>query len=149
VSLYRRFGVVAVTLGMILLCCGKDTLQPAIEAPPSDDQERDRPQKGDPSLRRLPSQTATAIPKDPPATDQVDSDDFFSAGLSKQRKKDYKGAIELFERACAEGQDAACYQLGVIYRDGVGVAVSDRRAQSWFQLACQKGSVAACDALGH
>jgi len=148
-SLYRRIGIVAVAAGFALLGCRKDNRQPAVEAPSSDKREISTPQKGDPTLKRQTSPTKTAVQESPPTTDQEDSEAFFLAALNRQRKKDYKGAIELFERACVEGRSKACYQLGVIYRDGVGVKVNEQRAHSWFQLACQKDNVAACDALGH
>ncbi len=148
-SFYRYYWVVVVAVGLVVLCCDKDSRQPTIETPISNDQQRDRSQKDNPPLKHLPPQPTTEGAENPRTADPVDSEDFFSAGMSRQRKKDYKGAIELFERACAEGQGAACYQLGVMFRDGVGVAVSEHRAQSWFQLACQKDNVAACDALGH
>lgn len=136
-------------VGFALLYCAENKRQPTIEAPSSDKQEHNTSRKGDSLLKRQIPPTTTAAPDNPQMAVQDDSKDIFSAALTRQRKKDYQGAIELFEKACGEGQSAACYELGVVYRDGIGVAVSDRRAQSWFQLACQKGSVAACDALGH
>lgn len=148
-SLYRRIGIVAFTLGFALLGCRKDSRQPTIEAPSSDKRETTTSQKSDSPLKRQSSPTTTAVEKSSPTADQADSKVLFLAALKKQREKDYKGAIELFESACAEGQSTACYQLGVIYRDGAGVTVDEHRAHSWFQLACQKDNVAACDALGH
>jgi hypothetical protein len=140
-SSYQTCGVVAVLIAGVLMGCGKDDRQPTIEAPSLEGQEPSKVNERDFS-----SPTATATSEEPPT---VESEDLFSKALSKQRKKDYKGAIELFERACAAGQGVACYHLGTVYRDGVGVKVNDRRAQSWFQLACQKDNIAACDALGH
>lgn len=148
-SFYKWIAVVAVAVGLCLTCCGKGDRPRAIEAPSSAEQQRIKSRKGEPPLERSPSQNAPAMPEKLPINESSKAEDFFSAAQERQRRKDYKGAIELFERACAEGQNTSCYQLGIMYRDGIGVATNERRAQSWFQHACEIGNIAACDALGH
>ena len=64
--------------------------------------------------------------------------------LSQQRSTD----VRQFEFACSTGNATACYELGVMYRNGAGVARNDARAASLFQTACQSGKAAGCYDLG-
>src|SRR5947199_4165486 len=53
------------------------------------------------------------------------------------------GALALHEKACNTGQASGCYELGVLYVTGQGVAADPQRANQLFEQACQGGSAAA------
>ncbi|MBW8876109.1 MAG: SEL1-like repeat protein [Acidobacteria bacterium] len=43
------------------------------------------------------------------------------------------------DRACRDGEAAACHHLGTIYDDGVGVPSDRVRAASYYRKACAGG----------
>ena len=53
---------------------------------------------------------------------------------------DYDMALEWFNKAAAQGEDIAQYQLGVMYADGKGVAQSNVQAHMWYSLSAQQGN---------
>lgn len=52
-------------------------------------------------------------------------------------------AAEMFARAARQGHPVAQYNLGVLYRDGTGVARDEARATEYFALAAAQGNAAA------
>lgn len=52
-------------------------------------------------------------------------------------------AVEMFQRAARQGHPVAQYNLGLLYRDGSGVAKDEARAAEYFTLAAAQGNVAA------
>lgn len=77
-----------------------------------------------------------------------DADRFACAGLGRMSRdglggpKDFVGAVSLFERACASGENEACMDLASL----VGVT-SPERAMVLHAQACTAGDAAACAAL--
>jgi TPR repeat protein len=53
--------------------------------------------------------------------------------------KDYKKAVEWFEKAAEEGLAAAQFHLGQMYESGWGVGQSDSMAMRWFAKAAAQG----------
>lgn len=53
-------------------------------------------------------------------------------------------ARPIYERACSSGYVLSCANLGILYRDGEGVAADQARANTYFEDACGRGSVGAC-----
>ncbi len=52
--------------------------------------------------------------------------------------------IELFRRGCAGGDAEGCWNLGLLFRDGVGVTKNDAEAVRRFKLACDGGARLGC-----
>jgi TPR repeat protein len=63
-------------------------------------------------------------------------------------KQSYVMASMLFEKAVAQGDPAAMYNLGVLYRDGKGVVQSSKKAFEYFTMAAEQGEVSAMFNLG-
>ena len=57
-------------------------------------------------------------------------------------------AFERFSHACEDGDPAACSALGVMYEQGLGTAVDDRRAAALYEMACKAGNEGGCLNLG-
>ncbi len=58
------------------------------------------------------------------------------------------GLTEHYRAACAKGDMMGCYNLGVGYRDGVGIPENKTTAASLFQRACEAGVMKGCLNLG-
>ena len=56
-------------------------------------------------------------------------------------------AVKWYRKAADQGNAKAQYDLGVCYRDGVGVTMDAAEAVKWFNKAVDKGSADAQDAL--
>jgi hypothetical protein len=63
-------------------------------------------------------------------------------------KQSYVMARMLFEKAVAQGDSSAMYDLALLYRDGQGVAQSFKKAAELFTMAAEKGEVEAMLSLG-
>lgn len=44
----------------------------------------------------------------------------------------YERAVEYFWASASQGDSAAAYELGVIYRDGLGVDTNVQESEFWF-----------------
>jgi hypothetical protein len=64
--------------------------------------------------------------------------EFYLASVYME-KHDFQQALEWFERSASRGYAAATYQLGRIYRFGVGVGVDRQRGFEYIEQAAQKG----------
>jgi TPR repeat protein/CHAT domain-containing protein/Tfp pilus assembly protein PilF len=62
--------------------------------------------------------------------------------------KDFAKALDLFQQAADGGSATAMNNLGVLYRDGQGVAQDYGKAREWFQRAANAGDAAAMNHLG-
>ncbi len=57
---------------------------------------------------------------------------YFTPALEKHKAGDYKGAIVLYGKAVSEGSQIACFNLGLYYLFGVGVAKdTDKFVDLW------------------
>ena len=108
---------------------------------------------------RPPDETPTSAVEDPapsspkPGTAKLrdcgDGRACYRAALAAYRSGGPEGASALYAAACGRQHARACHQLGVLYRDGLGVQADDERARAFFEQACGLGSTEGCDAMGH
>lgn len=63
-------------------------------------------------------------------------------------EKNPKEAIKWYEKAAKKGNVSAYYNLGVCYKDGIGVLADDRKAIEYFRKATDLGSLYATNSLG-
>jgi len=63
--------------------------------------------------------------------------------------KDYKTALYYLSYQANLGDDKAQYNLGIMYKKGLGVPVNLNEAFGWFFLAANQGNILASYALGH
>ena len=61
---------------------------------------------------------------------------------------DAKGALTLWQAACAGGDADGCGLVGVAFEHGIGVSTSNQRALHFYELGCENGSTVACYELG-
>lgn len=69
-------------------------------------------------------------------------------GLAAYRAGDIAKARELWQQGCDAGTPRDCYHLGIVYRDGEGVAPDHDRYLALMTLACNGGMGNACHNLG-
>ncbi|MFC3847719.1 tetratricopeptide repeat protein [Helicobacter baculiformis] len=65
-----------------------------------------------------------------------------------QQAKQYKKALEAYQKAADKGDDAAMIQLGTMYSSGLGVAKDYHKAFKYFEKASLKWNVAGLVELG-
>lgn len=66
-------------------------------------------------------------------------------GLSAYESKDYARAFAVFNELCYQNKSAkACYSLGYMYENGVGMSVDKDQAKSYYKIACQDKLASAC-----
>ncbi len=70
-------------------------------------------------------------------------------GYQALEQKDYKTALYYLSYDANLGDDKAQYNLGIMYKKGLGVPVDENEAFSWFSLSANQGNVLANYALGH
>ena len=70
-------------------------------------------------------------------------------GFYYDSQKDAVKAFEWYQKAAAQGNVAAQYNLGVMYDNGVGVPEDDVKAVEWYQKAAVQGAVYAQSTLGY
>jgi TPR repeat protein len=59
---------------------------------------------------------------------------------------DAEYAVQLFARACDDGESLACVSLGYMYANGEGVDRDERRARELFRTACASDDTIGCQA---
>lgn len=69
-------------------------------------------------------------------------------GLRCDEAGQYAEAVEWYMKAAEQGLSEAQNNLGVMYKDGVGVARDYAEAVRWFMLAARQGNVLAQSNLG-
>lgn len=72
----------------------------------------------------------------------------FSKGIDALNKKNYKTALKYLKKACTNGENAGCYNLGVMYTNGVGVRQNISKAKYYSQKACDGGNSKGCYNVG-
>jgi len=92
-----------------------------------------------------------AANKPPDVKDLDQAVSLYALGLKylngKGVKKNNSKAKRLFEKAAKQGYPRAEYQLGVMFRDGIGVGRDKKAAIKWFRLAAAWGEIDAKTAL--
>ena len=56
----------------------------------------------------------------------------------------FSGTVDDYGQSCLDGDVERCYQLGMMYRDGVGIEKNAQEAKDFFEIACDLGSKQAC-----
>jgi TPR repeat protein len=72
----------------------------------------------------------------------------YQLGLDAYGKKNYAVALEKFKAVAEHGNAEAQFNLGVMYRQGQGVAQDDKQAVEWWTKAAEQGHTEAQDNLG-
>ena len=70
-------------------------------------------------------------------------------GYQALENREYKKALYYLSYDANLGDDRAQYNLGVMYKKGLGVLVNDNEAFGWFFLSSKQGNILANYALGH
>ena len=70
-------------------------------------------------------------------------------GYEALERKDYKEALYYLSYDANLGDDKAQYNLGIMYKKGLGVKVNNNEAFRWFFLSANQGNILANYALGH
>jgi len=74
--------------------------------------------------------------------------DCFSKGYDAHGRKAYDLALRLYHEACRLGAAAGCFNLGLMYERGDGVAKDTARAISLYRQTCDGGVAGGCSNLG-
>ena len=61
-------------------------------------------------------------------------------GLKYYNNGNYKKAVKLWKKAAEQGDDAAQYNLGVMYDEGQGVRQDYKEAVKWYKKAAKQGN---------
>ena len=72
----------------------------------------------------------------------------FQVGLDAARKGDFATALREWTPLAEQGDDAAQFNLGLMYRNGLGVLQDYKTAMKWFTLAAEQGVANAQSNLG-
>lgn len=70
-------------------------------------------------------------------------------GYKALEKGEYKKALFFLSYDANLGDDKAQYNLGIMYKKGLGVPVNHNEAFAWFFLSSNQGNILANYALGH
>ena len=70
-------------------------------------------------------------------------------GYQALEEKDYKKALYYLSYDANLGDEKAQYNLGIMYKKGLGVKVNNNEAFRWFFLSANQGNILANYALGH
>jgi len=70
-------------------------------------------------------------------------------GYQALENKEYKKALYYLSYHANLGDDKAQYNLGIMYKKGLGVPVNHNEAFGWFFLSSNQGNILANYALGH
>lgn len=73
----------------------------------------------------------------------------WSEGAKTYRAGDMAATRKHFSRACSLGHERACFNVGVMYQDGVGGAADPEHARWLFNKACQFGYASGCYNFGN
>lgn len=80
--------------------------------------------------------TSAAIPAF--SADDAEDKDFDKAAAAYQ-EKDYETALKRFKKSAEKGNATAMFNVGVIYKNGLGVRKDDDEAFQWFLKSAEKG----------
>lgn len=83
--------------------------------------------------------------------DKNNKDSCFFSGLAYYEGVvgvDYKKAANYFRISCELGSDDACFNIGLMHKNGKGVPADFAKKQLYFDKACKMGHGDACQNLG-
>lgn len=79
------------------------------------------------------------------ASDKGEPEAQSALGTYFAKNKNFKEAIYYNELAAKQNHPNAQYNLGVFYLKGLGVAVDEEKANTYFRLACKQGNFPICE----
>lgn len=101
-----------------------------------------RPLKSVPGTPLLPTskieEAALATPAAPPLT----REELFASGVRSYQEANFATAAKFFMEAAMRHDPEACYRLGAMFLEGVGVLQSDKSALHWFSEAASNHAAA-------
>ncbi len=69
-------------------------------------------------------------------------------GLSLLVSCSFAATLQETQAQCAKNKTVACYNLGVMHLNGMGVEKNTEKALEYFTKACKRGDVASCTNIG-
>lgn len=73
---------------------------------------------------------------------------WYNTGVTRQKERDAKGAVECYERAARDGHAKAQHNLAAIYEKGMpGIPKNEREAVRLFRLAADEDLAESCYSL--
>lgn len=125
--------------------------QPAPQpgAPPAPQNEPAQPatSPSTPPPHRPSAGRSANAPANPSSSANAQSDEQQASQF--MQAKNYRAALPVAQRACNEGNMTGCNIVGLLYRNGWGVAQNYVLALPFFQEACNGGEVSGCGNLGY
>ena len=64
-------------------------------------------------------------------------------GVEKKSSK----ALAFYDKACSLGDEEACYELSVMYEEGLGIEKDSKKSKELLKYACDEGFEEACDKI--
>ena len=94
-------------------------------------------------------QPSSSEPQEPQSSSSSseDMDALSDEGFQAYKAGNYAKAIEIWHKTAANGNDIDCKNLGICYRDGIGVNTDLAKSEEWFKKAIANGNEAAKELL--
>ena len=92
-----------------------------------------------------PGERATEIYEPTPSTPE----ELYQFGKQAMEQKSHASAVSYFRRAAEQDYAPALYELGICYRDGIGITQNSREADAMFQKAAISGYAPAQNILAN
>lgn len=73
--------------------------------------------------------------------------EFIANAHKEYNAKNYKAAIDLYNRGCYMGFDDACISIGNMYLTGDGVEKNLKKANRYIKISCKRGNTESCNIL--
>ncbi len=73
----------------------------------------------------------------------------FSVGYEASQRGDYATALRIFRQLADQGNAAAQFNLGLMYRNGQGVPQDYKESVRWYRKAADQGNASAQTGLGY
>ena len=67
------------------------------------------------------------------------SENLTKLGAEAYNQGDYQKTLDLWQKACDEGNALGCGGLGILYKNGIGVKQDYQKAAHFYQKACNGG----------
>lgn len=93
-----------------------------------------------------PCLAAAAVPANPM---ESSAEELLEKGQAHYRKMEYEEAVRLYQKAAAQGNTRAQYNLGYCYHLGEGVSRNLKEAVKWYYMAADRGNALAQNNLGY
>ena len=85
-----------------------------------------------------------------PKSSSIKVEDMERIGMEQYNQRNFKKAINLFNKACYKGNDKkACHSLGFMYMKGKGTSINYEKAVNAFTISCESGLTGSCTNMGN